>query len=138
MELHPIMTNALRILLYCLVLWSLIFWLMSRLRMPDRFLDGLPMEGRNIIVGGLILCVVSIQLVFNSHWRAAFDARWWTYHADWYIMFFTALKLLDSMRIHTKASRAAAAEREERRRQRKKTGPTPKRQKEESSRRFLG
>ena len=140
---QSVLTNAIRILLFCLVLWSLIFFLMSKLRIPDRFLDGLPMEGRNIIVIGLILCVVCIQLVFNGHWRAAFDGRWWTYRMDWYIMFFITLKLLDSMRIHTKVSRAAAtqaaAEREERRRQRKKAGPTPKRQQTgESSRRSRG
>lgn len=140
---QSVLTNAIRILLFCIVLWSLIFFLMSKLRIPDRFLDSLPMEGRNIIVIGLILCVVCIQLVFNGHWRAAFDGRWWTYRMDWYIMFFTTLKLLDSMRIHTKASRAAAtqaaAEREERRRQRKKAGPTPKRQQTgESSRRSRG
>ena len=139
---QSVLTNAIRILLFCLVLWSLIFFLMSKLRIPDRFLDGLPMEGRNIIVIGLILCVVCIQLVFNGHWRAAFDGRWWTYRMDWYIMFFTTLKLLDSMRIRTKASKAAAqeraVEREERRRQSKKEGPTPKRKKSQDSRRFLG
>ena len=135
---QSLLQNALRILAYCIVLWSLIFVMMSKLRIPDRFLDGLPIEGRNIIVIGLLLCVVSIQLVFNSHWRAAFDGRWWTYQMDWFIMFFTALKLLDSMRIRTKASKAAAAQREERRRQRKKAGPTPKRKKGESSRRSLG
>ena len=90
---QSVLTNAIRILLFCIVLWSLIFFLMSKLRIPDRFLDGLPMEGRNIIVIGLILCVVCIQLVFNGHWRAAFDGRWWTYRMDWYIMFFTTLKL---------------------------------------------
>ena len=141
MELSQ-MQNAIRILFDFLVLWSLIFVLMSKLRIPDRFLEGLPMEGRNIIVVGLILCIVSVQLIFNSHWRAFFDSRWWSYRADWYIMTFLALKLLDSMRVHTKASKAAAqeraAEREERRRQSKKEGPTPKRKKGEDSRRFLG
>lgn len=134
---QSVLTNALRILLFCIVLWSLVFWLMGRLRVPDRYLDGLPLVGRNVIVVGLIACVVSIQFLFNSHWRAAFDQRWWTYRMDWYIMFFTTLKLVDSMRIHTKSSKAAAAkeaaQREERRMQRKKSAPTPKRPRNDQS-----
>lgn len=138
MELQPLMMNALRVLLYCLVLWSLVFWLMSRLRIPDRYLDGLPLAGRNIIVLGLVLCVAAIQLVFNVHWRAALDSRWWTYQVDWFVAFFIVLKLVDSMRIHTKASKAAAAERAARSQLRKKAGPTKKRTRDKNSRRSLG
>jgi len=139
---QSLIQNAVRILLYCIVLWSLIFALMNKLRIPDRFLDGMPMAGRNIIVITIILCLVSIQLIFNSHWRAALDSHWWTYRIDWYIAAFTALKLVNSMRIRTKSSKAAAAqqaaEHEERRTKREKTGPTPKRKKDEDSRRSLG
>lgn len=135
---QPLFTNALRILLYCIVLWSLIFWLMSRLRIPDRYLDGFPILGRNIIVIGLMLCVAAVQFLFNGHWRAALDSRWWTRQVDWFIAFFVILKLIDSLRIRTKASKAAAAEQAERRRQRKKGGPTPSRKKEKNTRRSLG
>ncbi|MEA5058613.1 hypothetical protein SDC9_176718 [bioreactor metagenome] len=138
MQLQSLLMNALRILLYCLVFWSLVFWLMSRLRVPERYLEGMPIIGRNIIVVALILLVAAIQLLFNSHWRAAVDSHWWTFQIDWYIAFFIVLKLVDSMRIRTKAGKAEAAEREAKRMQGKKAQPTHKRVRDKDSRRSLG